>query len=192
MHKTVYWRGDPGNSDTEVVKICKIKMPTAIDGRVLQLNGRLVPLLSSGYRKLNLAFGRSSILGTNATGFELTVYPDEWFFSSFQTAGSNVHCRDFFDNMTTAFCKATVFVPMLCESSPQHGYYMMHGLMLYAPNGLARGMYRRVGAAELHLDRHVNMDYDTVIAELRAYQEPLQNEWYHETDGAGNYVFSIV
>jgi hypothetical protein len=34
--------------------------------------------------------------------------------------------------------------------------------------------------------------YESFVAESERYQEPLRDEWYHETNGAGEYGFSVV
>lgn len=63
--------------------------------------------------------------------------------------------------------------------------------LLYAQPGLDKGSYRRVGTAEINI-RELEVGVDNLEAELRKYHKPLQNPWYHETNGDGEYTISVV
>jgi hypothetical protein len=129
LHNPVCWSASHWVSHLESIKISKIEMPTAIDERVLRLDGMLIPLLCHSFGRLCIAQGiLLCTLGTG-TGYDIRLYPDEWFFLRVQTIiGANVNREDFSDEMTAALSKAVVLVPTLYESSTVFERHCIYGL----------------------------------------------------------------
>jgi hypothetical protein len=190
-----------------LIKVGKIDMPTALDARALQLHGMLIPFRSTHYRGMDIEFHPSHRTRTNEAGFDFHFSTDDWFRACYQTAEDRTPgCYTMEDSAITAMCNDIVLAPLLYER--KKGYASIaRCLILYAQPGLAKGMYRRVstGYASLFqgnearskeyiedLDQDRGGLYESFVAESERYQEPLRDEWYHETNGAGEYGFSVV
>jgi hypothetical protein len=182
--------------DSEATNMCNIEMSSAMDDRACQINGMLIPLLSNKFLRLeNLYTLDPGRLGTNEEGLSIGVQTDQWFHRCYQKPGQEEA------EMVVTMCKDIVLAPILYTEKARYvGEEGAWCLMLFAQPGLTKGTYRRVGLGRISISRSEDTDkhgdrassYSTLLSKIREYQEPLQNEWYHETSGSGDYAFSIV
>jgi hypothetical protein len=196
LHKPVFWHNDLWIS--KHIDMCKIEAPNSFDNTVLRLSGMLIPLLSNNNAHLSIhlpSYIRAQ--GPSKTGCYITLHPDQWFLSIYEkpweeAQDANAECAA--DNGPDSLRAAVVIMPVIFYKTSNSTKHLLvaRGLMLHTQPGLGRGIYRRVGVVEMALVCDSTMGFDTMMAELRAYQEPLLNQWYHETNGSGEYVVSLV
>jgi hypothetical protein len=196
--------------DPEAVEMCKIRVPTAMDNRACRVNGMLVPLRSSEFQDLGfLHFQAPSRAGTRSQGLRITLFPDEWYGHPYRVSYESVpHSPQprpidpTYVHRTIALCNDIVLAPIIYYDNFQFlGGAGAWCLMLHVQPGLAKGTYIRVGIGRIATQQGESsglvkidrlLDYRNLLCQMREYQEPLLDEWYHETSGAGEYVFSIV
>jgi hypothetical protein len=192
--------------DPEAVEMCEIRVPTAMDNRACRVNGMLVPLRSCEFQDLEcLRFQTPSRAGTRSQGLCIMLFPDEWYYHSYRVSYGSVPNGPQpgpIDPRTIALCNDIVLAPIIYYDIFQSlGGAGAWCLMLQVQAGLAKGTYIRVGIGRIatqqgdssglvKIDRL--LDYRNLLYQMREFQEPLHDEWYHETNGAGEYVFSIV
>jgi hypothetical protein len=198
LNKRVAWDDlwTPGTMEA-----CKIEL---VKPFTLRLTGMLLSFCSKEFQQFRLAVAgrdnRRLQSGNQSNGITIRVYADQWFLRKFEDNWSDADHSDVQDGSDStfvdAFRAAVVAMPILFPESHDTRKQACGSstlcLLLYAQPGLQHGSYRRVGIAELEIEEGPDANIDVLKAALRAYQEPLQNPWYHETNGDGDYTISVV
>jgi hypothetical protein len=198
LNKRVEWDDlwNPGTTEA-----CKIEL---VKPFTLRLTGMLLSFCSKEFQQFRLAVAghgnKRRQNGNKSNGITIRLFADQWFLRKFEDEWSDADHPDVHDKSDSTFVdafRATVVAMPVLFPVAHDTRKRAHGgsvvcLLLYAQPGLQHGSYRRVGIAELEMDEEIDADIDALIAALLAYQEPLQNQWYHETNGNGRYTISVV
>jgi hypothetical protein len=180
------------------VEACQVQV---VKPRTLRLSGMLISLCSRELHDLRIFRAAGSVkvqdgIQGNSTAY---VYADQWFLRKFKddwAVADNPDAQHGPDITSfDAFRAAAVAMPILFREVYTKDTIIRRRsavcLLLYVQPGLDKGSYRRVGIAEIQF-LVPDEDINTLKAALRTYQEPLQNPWYHESNGEGEYTISVV
>jgi hypothetical protein len=199
----VYWTDTLRN--IEANHMCEVELLHHPETLRLQLRGTLLQC-PNVYRSLEISDNLSSLdvelEGSDDDGFEFTFSPDQWFSSSQEDheddstlASTPKEWGD--DKQTRAFLKNILIMPILCFMEPLNvdGFTQMGTVMcllLHAPPGAERGVYRRVGTVSASIAVGDDVDSDTIKVQFEAYRKPLDPHLFQEEDCHGKYTVTVM
>jgi hypothetical protein len=163
----------------------------------------IIPLRSEQCKFFNIEAingDHRRVEGTRHDGLSIDVDADQWFLTRFEESWGD---PDHFDTevefdsaVVDAFRTSVIAMPIIFlrdqQTSVKNHCETAVCLLLYSQPGLEQGSYRRVGIATMRIRSTKVASVDALEAALREYQEPLQSPWYHEINGDGEYVISVV
>jgi hypothetical protein len=201
LHKPVYW--SPELDDKELYHICDIYLLQHSEPSQLQLSGMLMQC-PNNYAYLSTSdcawiLGPRWIEGSDSSGFILAFSPDQWFDATLSqcpqyktNAASSIQ---FEDEILKCFLGSVYIMPILYHQKPLEGgsnRLTVFCLLLQAQSGLGCGIYRRVGMMRAHKNSAEEMDSDSIISIIRAWQKPIDDGLFEEVDGDGNYTVKVI
>lgn len=206
LHKPVTWEHEL--YDNKVHYLCDIdlhRLPGIIQ---LRLCGMLM-LCPSNYSLLTIRGSTNilhcEILGSDNSGLELTLSPDQWFDSTLEESresraevtpvspGEEIDGSH--DMERKAFLEGLVIMPILWFNRRQKedsGTQVRVAccLLLHAQLGAERGVYRRVGVMKASKRCDEELDLDTNLFE--SHQRPLDYHLFREVNDDGKYTIIVL
>jgi hypothetical protein len=168
-----------GWSDIRYKKLCKIDASDALKTKRLQLTGMLME--RTKYTSGSCSFDNMHEKKNCITVRRVNIEPDHWFCNPYKEVFG-----------TTALHKAVAIMPISGYLVSGNMDWNMACLLLYPQAELGHGVYRRVGVVLFYLDTKDELELHHVADFARSYQTSLEDRYFQQTNGDGEYTITLI